>query len=41
MLYNFIFKLLRLIFRIAFRVSVTPDNARFDQQKLLITPLKM
>ncbi len=38
MLYNFVFKLLRMIFRIVFRVSVTPGNARFDHQKLLITP---
>lgn len=37
-MYNFLFGFFRLLFRLAFRVTVTPVNASFDYPKLLITP---
>lgn len=37
-MYNFLFQFFRLLFRLAFRVTVTPVNANFDYPKLLITP---
>ncbi|MGC6388702.1 bifunctional acyl-ACP--phospholipid O-acyltransferase/long-chain-fatty-acid--ACP ligase [Ewingella sp. S1.OA.A_B6] len=37
-MYNFLFRFFRLLFRLAFRVTVTPANANFDYPRLLITP---
>ena len=37
-MYNFLFRFFRLLFRVAFRVTLTPANPRFDYPKLLITP---
>jgi len=38
LMYNFLFWFFRLLFRLAFRVTVTPANASFNYPKLLITP---
>src|SRR5476651_210919 len=37
-MYNLLFSFFRLLFRLLFRVTVTPANASFDYPKLLITP---
>src|SRR5476649_2644491 len=37
-MYQFLFSFFRVLFRLAFRVTVTPANPSFDYPKLLITP---
>ena len=37
-MYRFLFSLFRILFRLAFRVTVTPSQPNFNYPKLLITP---
>ena len=37
-MYNFLFAAFRWLFRIAFRVTVTPAKSSFDYPRLLLTP---
>jgi len=38
LMYRFLFSLFRIVFRLAFRVTVTPAQPNFNYPKLLITP---